>query len=201
MSKDERATLSVFNASGLLVKEIRGGLRTGTSGSGIVFSAQPFKVDGNGIDLVTVDGIIFAWDGKGEDGNLVPTGDYFVRSKTYGTDGAITVRVAPLTVIRSGQSLFGSARLLYPNPVIDAAWFDTSGFIAGDHVTVRVFNLAYELIREIDLSGRVPGRVAWDLNTTSGARVADGIYLVAWEVERDGRRERRTVKLAVIRRP
>jgi hypothetical protein len=196
---DENAVVFIYNTSGILVRELHGGIKDGSTG-GLAFTEQPFRADGQRTVGVSADGVLFRWDGKGADGYLVATGDYYIKVRTNGADGSTTVREGTLTVIRSGPALLPTDLVMFPNPASDVVWLDASHLASGVKVKVRIYNLAGENVRDIQLEGGLSGRVAWDLTTPSGQRVAGGIYLATWEAEQGGRRERRVFKLAILKR-
>ncbi|MBI4727218.1 hypothetical protein HY768_08375 [candidate division TA06 bacterium] len=89
----------------------------------------------------------------------------------------------------------------YPTPVDGN--YATFYFFVGDHADqyeLKIYTVAGRLIKTFK-GGYVPGekRLNWNVDDDSGQRVANGVYFYTVEVWSDGRYQKKTEKLAVLR--
>jgi len=160
------------------------------------YSANPFTDNGSNIlNIYDMNGHSFAqWDGRNTGGNAVPGGIYFVHVTTIDPAGNSYVLDLPLDVITVGSdSITG-----FSIRDMGGAYVIQSGVANVEWIRIKIYNLNGEYIKgfyTVPSSGLFS--VSWDKRTTSGARAANGIYVVVIEFKdsNTGYLDRRIEKL------
>lgn len=121
--------------------------------------------------------VSITWNGVGADGDVVSTGDYIVKAQV--TQGSSTSTLSKvLTVILQQQNLLGSVRV-YPMPATNVLYFDLTQVTQGLGVEIRVWNVAGQLVRTLYETSGPQAKIAWNLTTTGGKDLSNGIYFAA----------------------
>jgi hypothetical protein len=101
--------------------------------------------------------------------------------------------------IAGASSILGEAAF-FPNPARVQATLRYQLLTPASRALLRIYDSAGRRVRDLSGPGSV-GRqsLVWDLRTRRGRRVANGVYLAELIVETPQGRERRRLKLAVLR--
>jgi flagellar hook assembly protein FlgD len=179
-----RVQASIYDANGATVATLLPG------GSDLIihdftYSANPFT--DNGINILNIydsNGHSFAqWDGRNFGRTAVPSGIYMVHVVTIDPDGNSYVVDLPLDVIAVGSD--GVAGFSIRD--LGAEYVIQSQVTNVDWIKIRIYNLNGELIKGFEMapsSGQFSA--SWNKRTTSGARAANGIYVVVIEFKDSG---------------
>jgi hypothetical protein len=174
-SGSQSVKIFIFDSGGRLVWS--SGPTLGDNGSGISFSSQPFYAGGlTSSDLIQVGTATFDWNGLASDGSLVGTGDYLVKAEVT-TAGSTATLSKVLTVIVQLQHVLASVSV-FPNPAKDFMAIDLSQAPQGIGVELEVWNLGGELVRTFEATTGPGQRLTWDLSTSTGQMLSDGIYVM-----------------------
>jgi flagellar hook assembly protein FlgD len=130
----------------------------------------------------------FIWDGRGDSGNILSSGVYFLEVKSTGPTGGSQQTIEPIRIINNGQTGINGV-VLAPNPV-NLNSVSTARFIIGvdsaqvDGVKIKVYTLAGELVGTplVNDPGN-PNLVTWDVGN---AGLASGTYIAVVEMNSHG---------------
>lgn len=143
----------------------------------------------NNILTVTMgSGRSFTWDGKGDNGNILSSGIYFLEIKTMGPNSGSQQTTLPVRVINNGQNGIAGV-VMAPNPInlnntTQALFMITMGSATVDNVKIKLYTLAGELLGQtLESQPGTPGLVAWDL---TGKNIASGTYIAVIEMNYNG---------------
>ena len=168
--------------------------------SSLKFSSQPFYVGSGGPDESFGAGSAqLDWNGKGNDGTFVGTGDYLVKLVVTEQGGGTKVYTKTLTVILQSDKSLSLAKF-GPNPATDHLVIDLSAEPNGSQIEISIWNMAGELILRSIASGGAKAGLA--LKSSQGAPLSDGIYLLQLRTTQTDPRleDRRIMKLVIMRR-
>ncbi len=131
----------------------------------------------------------FVWDGRGDDGSLLPDGAYTYvlastdRAGNVGASAPVTIKIdTEETPVRV------STDLTYFSPNADSVKdkvriIPSLRIAAGvDSFTVRIKNAKGDVVRTFTGKNRAPEDISWDGIDDTGKRAADGQYSAALEV-------------------
>jgi hypothetical protein len=155
--------------------------------------------NGGGVVNLTLNNSAFTqWDGKNEQGVLVPMGFYHVIVTQTFTDGS---------QVQLQNSVYWGDHAPVASVILQAApnWVTAGGTVQftaqvdGNAVNasgaVRIYSLSGEFLRQLDLAG---GRGVWDLTNPQGDPVASGIYLVVLDTkDANGNPARKVIKVGI----
>jgi flagellar hook assembly protein FlgD len=150
-------------------------IRPSVSGSG----------PGGSVTITLGSGRGFAWNGTGNNGQILTNGQYFIVVQSV-QNGSQQQIVMDITVQDSGSSPLGV--VVAPNPInlnqtSQAKILVNTGAANVDGVRVRIYTIAGELAQTItDLSGNL-SQINWDLTQV---RWASGTYIVVVELDNNG---------------
>ncbi len=199
-----RLLVRIYDASGRLVKTL-----TDTMVDSLVTvtrvgdGTRHERLRATSRETLTVllsDGTKLEWDGRDENGRLVPNGIYTVRTNSLQPDGRQQISSETFSLTHPYEKVIESA-VLVPNPADDVVWISFKLALTFGAVDVKIYAVSGKLIYK----GQTPGTsrsFRWDLTNSHGSRVAQGLYVVVLEA-RDpwtGKQDRATLKLAVLRR-
>jgi uncharacterized repeat protein (TIGR01451 family) len=141
----------------------------------------------------------FTWDGKGDNGQILSTGDYFVEVKSSMSNQPDQEIVMNLHIQDSAVNGAGTAAL-WPNPInlnqTSQAKFMLNVGVDVTHVQVRVYTIAGELMKTLQNDQGNPNQVTWDF---TGSYVARGAYLAVVEFRSDtGILSRKIIKILIL---
>ena len=116
-------------------------------------------------------------------------------------NGYETVATANITVLHNGYEVINNVKVI-PNPLkienTDRLLI-TFDAMAGTKVNARIYNLAGELIVDLDNSGPSPHELRWNL-LTGVESVSSGLYIAVIRARTDtGLQKIITVKFTIIR--
>jgi hypothetical protein len=196
-SGNQSATLFIFDSGGVLVWQSASLPISGAQAP--QFSQNPFYATGNNSVTVSSGSASWAWNGKAKDGNIVGTGDYFVKVQVS-SPGTTTVYSKVLTVVAQKPTDLAGVTLA-PNPASSILVFDLSQAPAGVEVQIQIWNLAGELIREFNTVGGPQSKVIWNLATPGGQPLSDGIYVALLRTTGSDPtlQDQRAIKFVVLR--
>jgi flagellar hook assembly protein FlgD len=200
--------LSIYNTAGELVARMQ---KNKVPAAPVDLDIPEVLYIGQGasnIDLkYSTDGSMFEWDGRNSQGKLVDTGIYEIVVEEKTIDGYYNlVTTRSVTIMKvNGQGVLGDVKA-YPNPFVveedgfTPATIDWSNKTAGN-VTVRIYNVAGELVRTLSAGLDAPAGIKWDLTTGTGRYVSTGLYEILIQGKNAaGEEQRKSIKFVVIQK-
>jgi len=129
----------------------------------------------------------FTWDGRGDNGNILSSGVYFLEVKTNGPDAGSEQTVMPIRIINNGQNGIAGV-VMAPNPInlnknTQATFLINIGASQVDNVKVKIYTLAGELRQTLMSLPGYSSQVIWDLG---GGDIASGTYIAVIEMNYNG---------------
>ena len=124
----------------------------------------------------------FTWDGRGDNGQILTTGEYFIEIKSSVANQPDQEIVLSLHIDDSAASDVGNM-VLAPNP-INLNQTTKAVFMLGNlsaqvtHTQVRIYTIAGELMTTLQNDPGNPASVTWNLG---GSSIASGTYLAVVE--------------------
>ena len=197
-------SLSIYNSAGELVANV-----DLSAFSGKIITQVGFPASGHGafsvgpgetipIDVQVSDGSsrTILWDGKSGNGNLVSSGSYTLQLSSNSSVGSGPTLAKSFEVLDApGIVAFGVAQGPNPiGPMDDQAVFLVTGLATGENASVKLYNLAGELVAQgVDAQGN--GRIVLTVGNWSA-----GIYVAVVEKHSGAAIvSRKLIKIAVQR--
>jgi hypothetical protein len=180
-------TLKVYDSANLLVRQVQAG-SSPVLLSGVSLSQSPYD-PGQGPLLLSQGAWSFAFDGLDASGAVLRNGLYILVLESQQGGASSTVRVELQVLGKGGGSVVLSAA---PNP--SAGTPVALRWLPAVPVELKIFSFSGALVRDL---GVAQPPQAWNLESSGGAPVSGGIYLVSARVP--GQREPRWFKVAVVR--
>ena len=145
-------------------------------------------------------GRTFAWDGRGDAGGYLTSGQYYMEVKSTTQGKPDQQIVMPVNILDTGADGVDSVAL-GPNPVelgkTTRPVFmvrTTNGLVTG--FKVRIYALTGELVKVLENDPGKTDEATWDLG---GGGVASGLYIAVIEIHAgDGILARKTLKVAIL---
>jgi flagellar hook assembly protein FlgD len=199
-----RVEVNIYNEAGEVVRHLSGtvadtaALNTSFTLSSGILTPSAQGGPGASLTVTLADGTVLTWDGRGDSGSFLASGQYFIELKDNDGQGGDTTVIKQVTVVNSGTSL--GTVLAYPNPDKAATDGSVIHFVLNSTVSttlkVKVYTMAGELVGKAEgLWGT--GNVDWD---TSGIGLASGVYFAVVEiVDPQGGIQRQILKILIIR--
>jgi hypothetical protein len=162
-------------------------------------SQDPFYANGSSTLTISSGTAAFIWNGTYKDGNVVGTGDYFMKAQIVsGSTTSVTSKVITV-IVQKPVNL--AAVTLGPNPASSVLVFDLSQAPPGIMVDIQVWNLAGELIHEFQASGGPQSKLVWNLSAANGQSLADGVYIALFRTAGGDPtlQDKRSIKFVVMR--
>jgi hypothetical protein len=133
-----------------------------------------------------------SYDGKDKEGNYLSNGIYLMEIST--SQGSTRTQAKLFfSVLSQPQSI--QHVLASPNPVMPGDLSLWMSWTPAQAANVSIYDGAGDLVRSF-AAGATPPQL-WDLNSASGRRVAEGVYMLVIQIP--GQHDRSIFKLAVIR--
>jgi flagellar hook assembly protein FlgD len=207
LNTEQWVRISIYNEAGELVDRLQTSiLPTGT----IKFEPGGVLLVGGGAAPVPFkyasDGMIL-WDGRNSFGQIVSSGIYEIQLDVKTKSGYDTVMDTETVTVLAAQAgkVIGDVKA-YPNPYYLESdnyapmTIDWSNKTAGT-VTIRIYNLAGELVwTGAGLLDSMQG-MKWALSTSGGRLVASGIYVCYLHAKTAaGAEETKSIKIAVVQK-
>ena len=139
--------------------------------------------------------ILAVWDGRGQQGQSLPAGQYQILVRSLvpgGGEVLVTALVAMAPAMWNGATL-----VLLPNPAVDEARI-VLGNTPAPVWLVRIYTVSAELVWRSEIPGTRTS-VTWDLRGPDGRPAASGLYFVLVEPKGGQPGERRVGRLVVVR--
>jgi uncharacterized repeat protein (TIGR01451 family) len=212
--------IAVYNEAGEIVKHFsQADIQNLLSGDGGTLQPEDFDVAGVGISPDTIfvsnrdspdsnqgititlgSGRTFAWDGRGDSGDFLTSGTYFL-TITSNLENEPVQQMMKTVHVRNngGESIDGA--VLAPNPVFlsqtqKAEFLINSNTHKTTGVEVRIYTVAGELVKTLNNEPGNPLRVTWDL---SRGKIASGTYLaVIFMKSQEGVIGRKILKVQIV---
>lgn len=196
----------IYNTAGELVKVIPV-LSSVTAGSNtLTLDPNPpaaFYPDEAGNNKLTIyySDIVLEWNGTNNNGTIVDNGVYYVQIVNVDANGYETVATANFTVLHNGYEVINNVKVV-PNPLniqnTDRLLI-TFDAMSGTKVVARIYNLAGELIVDLENSTSAPNELRWNL-MTGVDNVSSGLYIAVIRARTEtGLQKIITVKFTIIR--
>ncbi len=178
----EKVTIDIYNEAGEIVDTLysvvedpQGTVVTGVKLSGTVLEPGS-PTDGNLI-ITMNNGVTAVWTGYASSGSLVPNGKYFIEVHSTDGKGGETVIVTSVMVLNNAKQTVPKV-WAYPNPLTGGSRLvEFQGSVANVNLTVRIYDLAGELVTELKGAGGT-SRVTWN-----AAGIASGLYIAKVELK------------------
>ena len=154
---------------------------------------------GDSVSIKLSDGTVVFWDAKTAGGAPVPNGFYTITVTSVLPGGQVKKAAETFALVREYEELIISARFV-PNPAREGVWLSFSLASPLADMTVRIYNVAGELVWKTGVTG-ASASFKWDLKNRQGVRVVPGLYIAALDA-RDpatGMKSRKLLRLAVER--
>ncbi|MBW6513363.1 MAG: C10 family peptidase [Candidatus Syntrophosphaera sp.] len=133
------------------------------TGDGILLKLN-FRAIGNSVTIMVT--------------QVTPSNFFYNDTLIASTGSANFILAAGTTEVQDEVTAVVPTLRIWPNPISGTANLSFSGK-ADIPAKLKVFNLKGQMVREIELQ---PGReLAWDVKDSAGARLASGIYFLAWQ--------------------
>lgn len=206
LTNNVRTEARIYNTAGEIVKIIPVNSTIIKGSKTLKLDPEPpaaFYPDEAGMNKLTIhySGITLEWNGTNNNGFIVNNGVYHVQIVNVDINGYETVATANITVLRSGYEVINNVRVI-PNPLnIEKTdrLLITFDAMAGTKVNARIYNLAGELIVDLDNSSAAPHELRWNL-LTGVESISSGLYIAVIRAQTDtGLQKIITVKFTVIR--
>jgi flagellar hook assembly protein FlgD len=207
LKTEEWARISIYNEAGEIVARLQDN----------VAPAEPIELESDNVILVgggaapaafkySASGTLY-WDGKNSFGDLVSSGIYEIQLEVKTKNGYSTVVESKTVTVLAAQPgrILGDVKV-YPNPCVfqdePAApvtinWTNKSK----GEVTIRIYNIAGELIKTIRAGlDSLPG-ANWDMTSSNGKYTGSGLYVIVIHARSAaGQQETKKIKFAVIQK-
>ena len=194
-------TVVVTDGSGRTVKVLADRMAVAAVDTVSVAGGQEYlsMKSGDTVSIKLSDGTIISWDAKSAGGAAVPNGFYTVTVTSVLPNGQIRKATDTFALVRAYEELIISARFV-PNPAKEGVWLSYSLASPFAVMTVRIYNVAGELVWKTEVTGATAS-FKWDLRNRQGTRVTPGLYIAALEASdaQTGMKSRKLLRLAVVR--
>lgn len=197
--------VEIYNSAGEIVRHLDQftsdavTLETSVNVSNPIFSPS-YQAGPNATTTISLsDGTSLVWDGKGDNGQIVTNGKYFIVVTSNNGQGGDAVVTKEVSVLRNGLNIVPGGILIYPNP--------ESGRVNGSQINfaapstpsltlkVNIYTIAGELVQRVE--GQ-PGtsQLTWNF---SGMGLASGLYLADIEIyDPTGAMQRQVSKIVIL---
>jgi flagellar hook assembly protein FlgD len=206
LTAQQYVKLKIYNSAGEVVRTIETPYIPGTVIGNL--GVDDVVAVGKGYNSVQVEyapGQIITWDGNNQSGTTVDSGIYVMKVEIATADGYKVMATKSVTVLNAGKAGVISGEKIYPNPVVISGGATGKATIqwtpsGPGRVTVYIYNMASELIRKME-TDLLSSALDWDLTTTSGKPVSNGVYVIVLQAKRDtGETEIKIMKLIIIKK-
>ncbi|HJT23373.1 MAG TPA: hypothetical protein VJ873_02275, partial [bacterium] len=198
-------SVNIYNEAGEIVRHLENVTADAvTLANGLNLSANTFSPSyqsGTANSTLTVtlsDGITLVWDGRNDNGQIVPSGQYFVEVQSNdGTGGTATV-TKQVNVFHNGLSLTGTPVAVYPNPDSQRANGTVIYFATDPSLSLKadIYTVAGEWLPGVQLQPMGNGVYKWDF---AGRTIASGIYLADIQItDAQGGFQRQVTKILIV---
>ncbi|MGD0565994.1 MAG: FlgD immunoglobulin-like domain containing protein, partial [Candidatus Goldiibacteriota bacterium] len=203
MTPQQDTMISIYNSAGELVQMIQ--QPPLLSGALKLTMADVFSIGarGNVIPINYGPGIIYNWDGKNPQGELVGSGVYEVQIQAFYLNSTSVSVSKSINILNGEDNNMVSGQKAYPNPYVlssgtanaTIAW--QSG--AAGRMDIKIYNTAGELVKAMS-AALESGQAQWNLTASQGGPVPSGLYIILLEARSNsGIIQVKKVKLAVIK--
>lgn len=193
-----RFTLLVLDSAGTHVRTLQES-RILQTVNDFLLSSDLLVADGRESLRIWEDGLFDClWDGTNENGKLVASGQYYIKTISIDRLDSQTVVIKAITIFRPQIQVLAGYRVS-PNPAQDTVQIWARSRIAGAEVKAQVYTIVGELVAKLTFGNA--DVVSWNMTNSAGERLASGVYLVVIMAKDPltGQTERQVLKLAVLR--
>ena len=205
LTAQQYVKLKIYNSAGEVVRTIEVPYIPGTTIKDLGVDDVVAVGKGNSVQVEFAPGQIITWDGNNQSGTTVDSGVYVMKVEIATADGYKVMATKSVTVLNAGKAGVISGEKIYPNPVVISGGDTGKATIqwtpsGPGRVTVYIYNMASELIRKME-TGLLSSALDWDLTTTSGKPVSNGVYVIVLQAKRDtGETGIKIMKLIIIKK-